>query len=109
MPKAKKLPSGNWRTRIYIGTENGKPKYKSFTADTKKESEYKAIQFSMQTRKKTNLEIQKSFVPVIVNDYIDANSSILSPSTIRGYITLYKNQIKILEGVTVNNFDAVTH
>jgi hypothetical protein len=39
MAKAKKLSSGNWRTLIYDHTdENGKRHYKSFTANTKKES-----------------------------------------------------------------------
>ena len=35
MAKAKKLPSGNWRVKAYIGVgEDGKKKYKSFTATT---------------------------------------------------------------------------
>ena len=39
MATAKKLPSGAYRCLIYIGDENGKRKYKSFTAKTKKEAE----------------------------------------------------------------------
>ena len=45
MASAKKLPSGNWRVSLYIGLdEKGKRKYKSFTADTKKEAEFLAAQ-----------------------------------------------------------------
>lgn len=41
MPKAKKLPSGNWRVRAY---DKETKKYRSFTAETKKESELMALQ-----------------------------------------------------------------
>ena len=51
MAKANQLPSGKWRTRVYSHTEivNGKEKriYESFTADTKKESEFMAAKFAM--------------------------------------------------------------
>ena len=36
MATAKKLDSGSWRCLAFIGMENGKRKYKSFTAPTKK-------------------------------------------------------------------------
>ena len=37
MAKAKKLPSGKWRALVYDYTDsNGKRKYQSFTAETKK-------------------------------------------------------------------------
>ena len=36
MAKAKKLPSGNWRVRVYSHTTpDGQKKYESFTASTK--------------------------------------------------------------------------
>ena len=39
MATAKKLPSGRWRCLVYVGkSENGKRKYKSCTADSKKEA-----------------------------------------------------------------------
>lgn len=40
MAKAKKLPSGNWRTQVYLGKDaTGKPIVESFTASTARESE----------------------------------------------------------------------
>lgn len=109
MAKAKKLNSGNWRTRVYIGIVNGQKKYKSFTATTKKESEYLAAEYLMNNRQKTNDEIQKSYVPKIVEDYISANSQILSPSTIRGYTILHRNQIQMLDRISVEKFNATLH
>ena len=39
MATSKRLPSGHWRCLVYVGKdENGKRKYKSCTADSKKEA-----------------------------------------------------------------------
>ena len=48
MAKAKKLPSGMWRVLLYDGKDdNGKRKYKSFTAATKKQAEADAALYSL--------------------------------------------------------------
>ena len=40
MSEAKKLPSGRWRNRLYVGKDaEGKRIYESFTADSKKEAD----------------------------------------------------------------------
>ena len=57
MATAKKLQSGNYRCRVYLGKENGKDVYKSFTAPTKKEAEFNANQFlinSNHSKRKKN-------------------------------------------------------
>lgn len=61
MATAKKLPSGKYRCLIYVGTENGKRKYKSFTADTKKEAELKATQYVMTKEENEKKEASISF------------------------------------------------
>ena len=43
--KAKKLPSGSWRAQGTYYDEAGKRHFRSFTADTKKEAEYRAAEF----------------------------------------------------------------
>ena len=49
--RAKKLPSGNWRVNLYIGTDpDGKKRYKSFTAATKKEAEYQAAEYNLKRK-----------------------------------------------------------
>ena len=48
MAKAKKLPSGSWRVRVYDGkTAEGKNIYKSFTAPAKKDAEYLAAEYAL--------------------------------------------------------------
>ena len=87
--KIRRLPSGNYNARIYIGEENGKKKWKSVTGPDK------------QTVRKLVAEYEaKQSAPVMapslldaVSSYIDAKSAVLSPYTIRGY----KNIEKVLK------------
>ena len=110
MEKAKKLPSGRWRTKLYLGKDqNGRKKYKSFTADTKKDSERKAMNFLQKYRFNSTSEISNEFIPEVVNAYIEAKSDSLSPNTIRGYITIFRNQIQLLKGVRVSDFTTEVH
>lgn len=102
MAKAKKLPSGNYRTRVHIGGG----KYKSFTAPTKKESEYMASQYLMHNR---STGIDDDYIYDVVKKYINVKSESLSPSTIRCYTIICNNQIKLLDKVKVRNFDVVVH
>lgn len=47
MAKAKKLPSGSWRVRVYDGKDAaGKNIYRSFTAATKKQAEFLAAEYA---------------------------------------------------------------
>ncbi len=90
MATAKKLPSGKYRCLIYIGMENGKRKYKSFTADTKKEAELKATQYVMDKEKnRKNTQNENLFCDELEN-YIAVKEAVLSPSTIRGYRNIQK-------------------
>ena len=94
MAKAKKLPSGQWRTLVYSHTEyvDGKPKrkYASFTADTKAESELMAAQFSHQ-KNFTGTQSAGLTVGQAMDAYIASKSNILSPTTIRTYKDIRKN------------------
>lgn len=102
MAKAKKLPSGSWRVLVYSHTnENGKRKYESFTADTKKEAEYLAAQFSAghKTKQKNkNISFQKA-----MTDYISSRKNILSPSTIRGYEKEQRSHLCYLAELNIND------
>ena len=51
MAKAKKLPSGNWRARVSYTDPDGKRRYQSFTAATKKEAEYAAAEFALDRKR----------------------------------------------------------
>ena len=85
MAKAKKLPSGNWRCRVYSYTNSeGKKIYESFTASTKQEAEMMAAKFSNSSDKKRASDIT---VSEAINNYLNSNDSTLSPSTIGGYMS----------------------
>lgn len=84
MATAKKLPSGQYRVLIYIGKyNNGKRKYKSFTAGTKKEAEYLASEYLMANKAKN--EPLSITLGEAYDKYIDSKEYILSPSTVREY------------------------
>lgn len=77
MAKAKKLPSGNWRVLLYIGSENGSRRYKSFTAPTKKEAELAALNW--ERKPKTEMTLREAY-----RRYLKDREK-LSPSTLREY------------------------
>ena len=102
-----RLPSGNWRARVYTGKVNGRSTYEQFIASTKKEAEMQAIEFQLELKKnpdllrqrkmteeekeaeKNNATEAKDFgemtVGEAINAYINNVEGVLSPSTIRRY------------------------
>lgn len=103
MPKANKLPSGNWRARVYSHTSaDGKKHYESFTAGTKQEAEMLAAKFAKDNdRKRTaNLTVKEA-----MQGYIDANKNTLSPTTIYGY-TKDAQRIDIIGNVRIRKISS---
>lgn len=83
MAKAHKLPSGNYRVNLYVGKENGKRIYKSFTASTPKEAEYMALEYKLYKK-----ELSKTInytLSYAIDKYIEKKQPILSPSSIATY------------------------
>ena len=90
MAKAKKLPSGNWRVKAYIGVgEDGKKKYKSFTAPTKKEAEYMASEYLMDSKYKSAAD-KILFKDAMLN-MIELKKPVISPSPYRQYMQYYNH------------------
>ena len=89
MAKATKLPSGNWRCKAYYTDEYGRYKSKSFTEATKKLAEFKANEFLMEREHASKPE--NKTLGELADRYIDNQSEILSPSTIRGYRSIRHN------------------
>lgn len=83
MPKATKLPSGNWRARVSYKDRNGKRRCESFTASTRKEAEYLAAEFEM--RKEQAADSRSWTLREAVDAYIELKRHALSPTTIQGY------------------------
>lgn len=103
MGKAKKLPSGNWRVQVYIGKDiMGKPRYKSFTAASKKEAEYLAANYAL-----TLAEEQKAAAPTRITldaamtDWINSRRNILSPATTRMYDSMQRNAYEPIKNTPV--------
>lgn len=89
MPKATKLPSGNWRVRVYTHTTaDGKPHYKSFTGKTKKEAERKGALYTHVESKEEMSTLREA-----MEDYIEIKRNTLSPSTIKGYSGMVRGNV----------------
>lgn len=87
MAEAKKLPSGNYRVRVY---DKETKSYKSFTAETKDEAELMALEWKTGRKKKpkTNKTIEEC-----IDEYINLKGNILSPTTIDKYDNIKRNQL----------------
>lgn len=96
--KAKQLPSGNWRAQVYIGkTAEGKKIIKSFTAPTRKEAEALAASCIL------GYEEVKGTIEEAVESYISNRSNTLSPSTLRAYRTIQRNDFKQINRLKVED------
>ena len=97
--KAKKLPSGRWRCRAYLGVIDGKKKFKSFTADSKRDAEYEAAAF---LRNYKEYDSDHCTVAVAIDRYIAVKTPMLSPSTINGYRILQRNAYSSINDMYVD-------
>lgn len=97
MPKAKKLPSGSWRIRLYDGIENGKTKYISLTADTKKAVELLAAEHNLRKIKNTSDDPDDLTFEQAAQRYINSKDAVLSPNTITGYYVILRNYLWIIK------------
>lgn len=97
MATAKKLPSGNWRVRVYDARNKTT---KSFTAPTKKQAELLGLQWLNDRKEPQNMTVREA-----VRSYIDSKNNILSPSSIRGYEIIYRNA---LDGIGDKHLSDVT-
>lgn len=89
MATAKKLPSGNWRVQVYSHTGSDGKKHKiSFTATSKAEAELLASQWRNKNDRKKQSDLT---VYEAIEGYIIAKKGVLSPSTIRGYDKMLRN------------------
>lgn len=105
MATAKQLPSGSWRAQLYIGKDpTGKRQYLSFTAPTKKEAEFEALQYQLHYK-----EISKDASAMTLREatekYISSKDGILSPSTIRGYDAILRNRLQGLMSIRLNRLN----
>ena len=95
MATAKKLPSGSFRVRVYSHTDHtGKKIYESFTAPTKGEAELKALEWKNGKKRHISSDLT---IAQAIDGYITAKEGVLSPSTIRGYRKMQRNNYRTIE------------
>lgn len=93
VPKAVKLPSGNWRLSIMIDGQRI-----SITAATKKEAERQAAALKSGAIQAKDPEPEALTLTKAIDGYIKSKSAVLSPATIRGYKTTQKHRFPGLMG-----------
>lgn len=94
--KIRKLPSGNYNTRVEIASESGKRKWKSITGPDPETVRWLADKYKKDGEQK---------VPTIVEameTYLKAHSAVLSPNTVKGY----KNIITQVKAANLGNIRA---
>ncbi len=102
MATAHKLPSGSWRCQVYAGKNAaGKPQYRSFTSPSKKEAEYQALQWQLHY-KEVSRDSTAMTLDEAMGKYIASKDGILSPSTIRGYESIRRNNLPGLKAMKLN-------
>ena len=117
MFKAKKLPSGNWRTQVILKDEhghvlkdqNGKRIVKSFTAKTKAESERLACEFIGKDAALIVSEYEEPELTVneALDEYITVNSNVLSPSTLRGYRMIKDTRLQEIKDIPITKLKPI--
>jgi len=94
---AKKLPSGNYRSRITYTDDSGKRKYISFTRPTEAEADYAALEYKLKHKRESSP--LSGTVGSAVQRYIDTNDAVFSPSTVMGYRKILRCYMTDIENV----------
>lgn len=89
LPKAVKLPSGNWNIKIMVNGERI-----SITAPTEKEAVAEAA--AVKAGKKHEKAPDKLTLSDAIDIYIKSKAPVLSPSTVRGYKIMQKHRFRSL-------------
>ena len=104
MATAKKLPSGNWRVRVYVGRdESGKSLFESFTAPTKREAERNAAIWNADRKEREKQNTRENMtLEKAIDMYIEScRVRGLSPSTIVLYNRMKNNSFPTLIRVRI--------
>lgn len=101
IPKAIKLPSGNWYVNVMV---NGRRI--SVTAATKKEAENEAA--VLKAGVKTAAKEINGTVGDVIDRYIESKDAVLSPSTVAGYRRIRNNALLELMDIPVKKLTQQT-
>lgn len=99
MAQPQKLPSGKWRIRIYLGkNEKGKKQYYSITGSQRevKKKAKEIMEMIKDEQDVTNITVGEA-----ITKYIGLKTNILSPTTIKGYQSIRRNNLKTIMNVSL--------
>ena len=117
MASARKLNSGNYRVRKFIGygeNPDGSKKllYKSFTASSKKEAEFIASEYVMHLKDKLREEQEKEKPVMTFSDameiYLNSKVNVLASYTYTGYKCIQKTLLKNYADFCAKDIQAIT-
>ena len=95
MATARKLPSGQYRIRIFVGKDkNGKDIRKSFTASTKRQAEYMAAEFVMSLDKAVKDDGATISFEDAMTEYIEARKNAIAPYSHTSYLSIKRTLLK---------------
>lgn len=97
IPKARRLPSGSWRIRVYA---NGT--YVSITRPSEKEAIAEAMALKAGLKEKVNRAQADLTLREAIDQYIELREVALSPSTIRGYTYIRDHRFPSVMDRTIN-------
>lgn len=97
IPKARQLPSGKWFIQLRLGGKSI-----SITEATERAAVAKAMATKEGFLEYVNTPISDRTLSQAIDLWIQDNEARLSPSTIRGYITIQRNGFRTLMGMRCN-------
>lgn len=106
--KAKKLPSGSWRARVFwTEVKDGRTvrRSRSFTAADRKSAELAAALFEREHEEQTPANMT---VGAALDAFIKARAAAVSPSTLRGYKSSRRSSYARIEAVPLSSVDSRT-
>lgn len=83
-----------WNVVVYSHKEKGKRVYESFTAPTKSAAELKASEYKANKKRRVRYDMT---VAEALDGYITSKDGVLSPSTIRGYRRMERNNYDFIK------------
>lgn len=104
--KIEKLPSGTYRARVVVGHhQDGRPIRKSFSHYDKVKLRRIIAEYEDEHRDKT---VRRLTVGEALNALIGAKKATISPSTMRGYVSLHQNIKNRFSGLCTAYIDEVS-
>ncbi len=107
LPTIRQLPSGSYHAQVYIGKDsNGKRQYESITDYDYSKVLIRAAEVKAD-RKQNKIDqaagIERMTLREAMAKYIETYESLCSPSTVRSYLSIQRNCLKLIMDTDIND------